>query len=242
MKEFCDIIGYTISNFGKEKNGDNFLFEQLEEEGILIAVVADGVSQQPCDWFASSTTCQSLIGHFKKNSHQTNIQKRLSESILQTNREVASTEGKCHKMASTLSVVVFQKSSAEINYANIGDSRIYSLHNGKLDQLTTDNVIVRKERVLTAAGIRVIDKPVLTKVIGQDNLTFEITTKSIQTGEVLLLATDGFYDARKVVFNKLMIEFGEAKDFEAGFAKLIGQMEILRGDDLTAIAIKRLAN
>ena len=55
------------------------------------------------------------------------------------------------------------------------------------------------------------------------------------------MATDGFYDARKVVFNKLMTEFGEAKDFEEGFAKLIDQVKILRGDDLTAVAIKRVA-
>ena len=102
-------------------------------------------------------------------------------------------------------------------------------------------MIIRKERILTNAGIRLIDKHILSKVIGQDNILFKINVKSIRTGEVIILATDGFYDARKVVFNKLMTEFGEAKDFEEGFAKLIDQVKILRGDDLTAVAIKRVA-
>lgn len=241
MKKTYGILGYTVSNFGKEKNGDSFSFEQLEEENLLIAVVADGVSQQPCDWLASSTTCQALIDHFKQNISQSDTAQRLLESILQTNHDVALTEGKCHKMASTLSVVVCSYSSEELYYANIGDSRIYSLYNGSFEQLTTDDVIIRKERILTNAGIRLIDKHILSKVIGQDNILFKINVKSIRTGEVIILATDGFYDARKVVFNKLMTEFGEAKDFEEGFAKLIDQVKILRGDDLTAVAIKRVA-
>ena len=33
MKKTYGILGYTVSNFGKEKNGDSFLFEQLEGVG-----------------------------------------------------------------------------------------------------------------------------------------------------------------------------------------------------------------
>ena len=236
-------MGYTIPNFGKEKNGDSFLFEQLEEENILIAVVADGVSQQPCDWLASLTTCQTLVDHFKKNiSQHADIEKRLLESVMFANKHVALTEGKCRKMASTLSVIVYSQLLNKIYYANIGDSRIYSLSNGMLEQLTIDNVMIRKERVLTNAGIRLIDKPILTQVIGQDNISCKINVKSVQTGEVIILATDGFYEARKAVFTKLITEFGEVDDFKEGFIKLIGQMKILRGDDLTAIAVKILTS
>ena len=239
MTEHSDILGYSIANFGKEKNGDSFLFEYLDEEGLLIAVVADGVSQQPCDWLASLTTCRTVIDQFKKNKEQKELSKRLWESIAYTSKFVASTEGKCHKMAATLSIVVCQQSSEEFFYANIGDSRIYSLYNGTLKQLTTDDVTIRKERILTPAGTRVIDRPILTKVIGQDNIAFNINRSTIRTGEALILETDGFYDARKATFNNIMLEFGDAEDFKAGFAALTSKLEILRGDDLTAIALKR---
>lgn len=239
MSEAYDVIGYSIANFGKEKNGDSFLFERLEEESLLIAVVADGVSQQPCDWLASQTTCQTLIDHFKTNVSQIDIGKRLFESILHTNRVVGLTEGKCHKMASTLSVVVCLQSEAEFCYANVGDSRIYSLYNGQLEQLTTDNSISRKERIVTSAGARMVDRPILTQVIGQDNISFPVRVKAIQKGEIITLATDGFYDARKAVFNRLMMEFADNNDFDAGFAQLVDLLKILRGDDLTAIAIRR---
>ncbi|MGI4875519.1 MAG: PP2C family protein-serine/threonine phosphatase [Janthinobacterium lividum] len=239
MKEFYAILGYTVPNFGKEKNGDSFLFEHLAEEDLLIAVVADGVSQQPCDWLASLTTCRALIDHFKRADTRKGIKERLLDSIAQTSREVAATEGKCYQMAATLSVVVCQKSSEDFYYANIGDSRIYSLYGGNLEQLTKDDVIIRKERYLTNAGVRVVDKPVLTKVIGQDYISFKIYEASMRAGETIVLATDGFYDARKAMFQKIMLEFGGASDFERGFVELIDQLKILRGDDLTAIAIKR---
>ncbi|HEX8328345.1 MAG TPA: protein phosphatase 2C domain-containing protein [Hymenobacter sp.] len=242
MEGIYEVLGYTISNFGKEKNGDSFLIEQLENEGLLIAVVGDGVSQQPCDWLASSTTCQTLVDHFKKNiSQKGDIENRLLESIQLTNKQIALTEGICHKMASTLSVVVYSQLSEKIYYANIGDSRIYSLYNGMLEQLTVDNTMVRREKVLTSAGMRLIDKPILTQVIGQNSISCKISVKPIQTHEIIILATDGFYEARKAVFTKLMTEFGETANFEEGFTKLIDQVKILRGDDLTAVAIKGVA-
>lgn len=241
MKECYEVFGYTISNVGKEKNGDSFLFEELEAENLLIAVVADGVSQQPCDWLASLTTCQALLNHFKRNISQANIGQRLSESIQHANTVVGLTEGKCHKMASTLSVVVCPHAAAEFYYANVGDSRIYSLYNGQLEQLTTDDAIIRKERIVTSIGVRVIDRPILTQVIGQDNISYPIKVKPLRKGEVIILATDGFYDARKAVFNTLMADFGEADDFETGFTTFIDQLKMLRGDDLTAIAIRRKA-
>lgn len=231
------ILGYTTANFGKEKNGDSFLFEELAAEELLIAVVADGVSQQPCDWLASATSCRAVIDYFTQNEAEPDLGRRLLHSIRQASQEVAQAEGQCQRMASTLSVVVCRQ-TGDCCYANVGDSRIYSLYQGSLTQLTKDDVTLRREQVRTSAGLRIIDQPVLTQVMGQDRLALDVKSTTIRPGEILVLATDGFYEARKATFPRLMSEFAESDDFEAGFAALIGKLEIMRGDDLTAIALR----
>jgi serine/threonine protein phosphatase PrpC len=239
MDIFFDILGYSVPNIGKEKNGDSYIFEYLENEEILVAVVADGVSKQPCDWFASKTTCKKLLECFKLQEGNKNIHQRFLNSISETNKFVNNMEGNCRRMASTLSVIVWPTSDNKLYFSNIGDSRIYSLKDEKLEQLTKDDSVITKEKVLMHGGLRVIDKSTLTKVIGQDNISISVAEKSLEIGEIIILATDGFYDARKAVYNKIMIELSKSENFKDGFTTAINKLEMLRGDDLTAIVMKR---
>ena len=239
MNDCFDIQGYTISNVGKERNGDYYLFEYLEEQNLLIAAVADGVSRQPCDWLASETTCQKLLENFKSLSDQADISERLRNSIFSTNKYLINVEGNCRRMASTLSVIVWDLKINMIYYANIGDSRIYSLHDGKLVQLTKDDSKISKEKVFVHGGFRIIDKSTLTKVIGQDNISVNVVEKLIESGETIILASDGFYEARKASFNKIITESWKANNFQENFKMIVAQMETLRGDDFTTVMIKR---
>src|SRR5215213_8297815 len=115
-----EVYGYSVSNFGKEKNGDYFLHQFLTEENILMAIVADGVSKQPCDWFASETTCKKVYEFFQYYKAEKEVGKRLQQSILQANEFIFNVEGPCQRMASTLSVVVWPISWDTYWIANIG--------------------------------------------------------------------------------------------------------------------------
>lgn len=239
MKEHYEIYGYSISNIGKGKNGDNCIYEFIEGENILIAAVADGVSKQPCDWFASELTCTKLVEYFKRNGEKQDIKIRLRESILQVNEAVINIEGNCRRMASTLSVIVWQIQKDYLTYVNIGDSRIYSSFGGRLELLTQDDAIITKERVLAHGGLREINKSILNKVIGQPNITFKVTEKNFKEGEIIILATDGFYEARKAIFNQTMTELSQQNNLNEVFGNVIKKFEILRGDDFTTIMIRR---
>ena len=239
MKDYYKIYGYTISNVGKEKNGDCYIYEFIEAENVLIAVVADGVSKQPCDWFASELTCAKLIEYFKRNVENDDIKIRLKESILQVNEDVINTEGNCRRMASTLSVIVWQTQKDYLTYVNIGDSRIYSSFEGKLELLTQDDATIIKERVLMHGGLRVINKSILNKVIGQPNITFKVAEKDFKEDEIIILATDGFYDARKAIFHQTIAELSLNNDLDEGFHSIIKKFEVLRGDDFTTIMVRR---
>jgi serine/threonine protein phosphatase PrpC len=239
MRDTFEIQGYTIPNTGREKNGDCYGFEYIESEGLLLAVVADGVSRQPCDWLASETTCKHLLEIFKKSAEQSDMGTRLRESIFKTNQKLIDAEGPCQKMASTLSVVVLDSDQKRFYYSNIGDSRIYRLDRGIFLQLTRDDSVVTKEKVYISGMVRTIDKHTLTKAMGQKNISIEVVEEPINEGQIIILATDGFYEARKASFNRIMEQFETSNSFEENFKTTLDKVEILRGDDLTVVMIKK---
>jgi serine/threonine protein phosphatase PrpC len=241
MKNTYEVLGYSVSNIGKEKNGDHFLHSFLDEEDILIAIVADGVSKQPCDWFASETTCQKVYEFFQSLRAEQEIATRLLKSIQQANEFILRLEGPCRKMASTLSVIVWPTNAETYWLANVGDSRIYSLYEGQLGLLTKDDVILFKERVLTHGGVRVIDRPMLNKVMGMPNLNVSVKEQPFRESEILILASDGFYDARKSIFSQTMAALSKLEDFQGAFEETVKKFEMLRGDDFTTVMIRNIA-
>jgi PPM family protein phosphatase len=238
MNDAFEIYGYSVANVGKEKNGDSFVFEYIESKGLLLAIVADGVSQQPCDWFASETTCKQLLGFVREFEKHADIKTQLKEAILRTNEILISTEGKCHKMASTLSVVLIDVNAKCFYFSNIGDSRVFTLQNADFSQVTKDDSVVTKQKIFASGGFRIVDKHTLTKVMGQEKISIEVQERRIAPGEIIILATDGFYEARKASFNRIMIEFHTSGSFEDDVKVVIDKFEMLRGDDLTVVMVK----
>ena len=48
-----------MPNKGKLKNGDNYNF--FEDDSVAMAIVADGVGGNACDWKASEQACEDLV-------------------------------------------------------------------------------------------------------------------------------------------------------------------------------------
>ncbi|MFC5532880.1 SpoIIE family protein phosphatase [Rhodocytophaga aerolata] len=142
-------------------------------------------------------------------------------------------------MASTLSIFVWPIGQACCYLANIGDSRIYSSYQGQLQLLTKDDAIMFKERVLMHGGVRIIDKYMLSKVIGMSNLQISVTEKPLREEEIIILATDGFYDARKSIYTQTMAGLSLQQHLEESFQETVKKFEILRGDDFTVVMIKK---
>ena len=234
------IIGESLKYYSKEKNGDHFLFEDLCDESILIAIVADGVSQQPCDWFASQTCCQTIIANFK-NNRQLEYVERIKESVIQTNEAINAIEDRCSRMSTTLTALVWQYVSNKCFIVNIGDSRVYRIRDEYLQQLTKDDAIIRKREVMTSAGRRLIDQSQLTNVLGMPTQSLKITIERIDflINDLLILSTDGFYDARKS-FNTDIVKLARASNLLAEFKEKFDNFSLLANDDMTAIVIKQI--
>ncbi len=111
--------------------------------------------------------------------------------------EVARTRPECAGMGSTLVVVVFFGSRLCVGH--VGDSRLYRLRQGKLEQLTQDHSVIQElvnRGLLTHEEARqTIGKNLVTRALGVDsNVVPDIGEQSLEDEDIYLLCSDGLND------------------------------------------------
>jgi len=230
---------YGQSNicFSKEKNGDHLLLEDIRDEKTLIAIVSDGITNQPCDWLASELACNKFYEFFIK-ANSIPVRERIKESVRHANNNLLSVEDECRGLASTLTLVVWEYDRAYFYYVNIGDSRIYSVSDGNIIQLTRDDKVLAKMDVQTSEGLK--DIWTVTSHLGREYPDIIIHEGTFGKGGFLLLASDGFFTSRKSSFEKNIIELSKSDNLQSDFNKLVRKFEILADDDMTAIVIRKV--
>jgi len=88
-------------------------------------------------------------------------------------------------------------------------------------------------------GRRIIEISHLTQVVGKSNVEVQLTEGTLDNNEILMLASDGFYGARPGSFSKLVSKLAATASFKDGFDEMVKDFELMRGDDLTVVALKR---
>ncbi|HFD13387.1 MAG TPA: bifunctional protein-serine/threonine kinase/phosphatase, partial [Crenotrichaceae bacterium] len=170
----------------------------LTYKGIAIAI-ADGVSA--CDDGKAASHCclTSLLSDYYATSDSWTVKKSVEKVLLATNRwlyaQGTDQAGQGKTMASTLSAVIVKSVTAHL--VHIGDSRIYRLRQGKLEQLTKDHSWgnTNNQYLLRAMGI---------------DLGFQLDYKTlaVETGDVFLLTTDGVHN---YISNQSMLKLLESE-------------------------------
>ncbi len=126
----------SIPNKGKRKNGDNYNF--FEDDSVTIAIVADGVGGNACDWKASEQACQDLIHYFQNEYRDLGIKEGIAHSLMKTYARIYWTKGECEGMLTTLVAVIIDKETEEYFYFGIGDSLILKFENDTIEELTPE--------------------------------------------------------------------------------------------------------
>jgi protein phosphatase len=124
---------------------------------------------------------------------------RLETAIRLANRQVwkrADERPEFGGMGSTVAALVVEGSGIVV--ANIGDSRAYLFRAGKLTQLTTDDTwlqAVLADSALNPASLeRHPMRNVLTQAVGsQNDVTVHTAELDLQSGDCLVLSTDGLH-------------------------------------------------
>lgn len=129
-------LAKSIPRKGKPKNGDHFRF--YEDEEVLIAVVADGVGGNACDWKASEQACEDLLYNYQSEYRELGVKEGIALSLRKTYARIYWTRGDCEGMLTTLIALVVDKSRSEYFYFGVGDSLILKFENGEIVELTPE--------------------------------------------------------------------------------------------------------
>ena len=101
-------------------------------------------------------------------------------------------------MGTTLTACILER-SGQAHIAHIGDSRLYLLRNGALQQVTIDHTWVQREidagRIAPEAAQTHPLSHILTRVLSEDvDPEVDLLSFAVLPGDVLLLASDGLYN------------------------------------------------
>jgi protein phosphatase len=110
----------------------------------LLAIVCDGLGGNQAGEVASRLTVETVSNNFLQ-SDEPNYLERIKDAVINANdllikKSIAEPELK--GMATTVEVLFLNEEGAY--WGHVGDSRIYSVMNGKLKQLTKDHSLVQK--------------------------------------------------------------------------------------------------
>jgi PPM family protein phosphatase len=201
-------FGVTHSGRVRKNNEDCW----LSDPELALFVVADGMGGHNAGQVASDLAVEAIknfLVHTRDGEHFTwpygvdpslsFDANRLMTSIKLANRRVFKT-GETHQdytgMGTTIVAALI--GNGLLTYSGVGDSRLYSMVDGTLQQLTKDDTWVAglgndvDQATLSQHPLR----NVLTNAVGaREHLDMEIHQRSIRSGELLLLCSDGLHGA-----------------------------------------------
>ena len=239
-------MAYTsIRNPSKQKCGDHFKVDFLDDESILIATVCDGVGSRPADYLASQMVCDNWAGYFRQLPIELPIIERIKKATISINEELLSIEGNNKGLMTTLTLIVYDLGNSVLYSLNVGDSRTYIHSGSELILITKDDSksVIVKDRggkplktkdgfVLTSTGI--------TNAIGQFGvkLNLEIFPSPKSDGICgIVLVSDGFYNCPNYEKDALFVL--NELNMQEGLNRVSQKNIDYQNDDMTAVFIRK---
>ena len=184
----------------RENNEDSV----LASEWLDLYLVADGMGGHSCGDVASQTCVDVIRQSLEGAKKSGRLDKKPSETFVDAIKlantavfELSANMPKCRGMGTTIAGVLVLDDT--FITAHVGDSRVYRLRNGYLDQITTDHSLVAEQ---VALGLITPDqardsnqKNIITRAMGlKEEVEVEVKEHEMMGGDVLLLCSDGLND------------------------------------------------
>lgn len=172
-------------------------------------VVADGLGGCNAGEVASAIAVTSVLRELRRSrkggagSRSVTVSPAVAQvcdAVARANREVfeaSITLPHCLGMGSTLVLCWFRGQTLTV--ANIGDSRLYRLRRGLLEQLTVDHTVAQEQidyGFISPEEARFLGgRSVLTRALGTEpHAVIDIIEQPVFPGDLYLMCSDGLYD------------------------------------------------
>ena len=206
--------GITDTGLVREQNEDSFIV--LPEQSLYI--VADGMGGHNSGEVASQLTISSMKSFFEDDELEEKLREqhqefrsrpgipaaygeyRLMRAVESANRSIFNTAQRfeaCREMGTTVVSVSFVKSRLYVAF--VGDSRLYRIREGQIEQMTVDHSLANeyvRMKVIRKEDVRSFPyKNVIVKALGLgSHVEVETFYRSCKAGDLYLLCSDGLTD------------------------------------------------
>ena len=236
----------------KRKNNEDSLFLSDTQK---LYVVADGMGGHQAGEVASSLVVETLWDYMKRFKGDADVEEldpfdeslsleanRLISGIRLANKSVfqaAQSTPMYRGMGSTVSTVYFTENT--LITANVGDSPIYLIHNGRIEMLSVPHTVMAEQAVLDPENAHQLGREfrhMLTKAIGVHE-TVEPDISEIQcfTGDKLIICSDGLSDK---VSKEEIHDIVKKEKTEKACRKLVELANERGGDDNVTVIVLRV--
>ena len=193
------IKSYAITDIGRKRQlNQDFIYLSETPIGNLpnVFIVADGMGGHNAGDYASRYAVETVVEEIGA-SFEKNPVKIMGRAIDKANamiRQKAREDVSLNGMGTTMVIATCMGRYLEV--ANVGDSRLYVVHENRMEQVTQDHSLV--EEMVRMGGIDRAsarnhpDKNIITRAIGaRDYIEADFFNLELQTGDMILLCSDG---------------------------------------------------
>lgn len=232
----------AATHVGRRKNNEDHF--TLEPE-LGLYVVADGMGGYEGGEVASHLAVDSLRAFFRRHRRDPlgtwpcgeDRRRRFEENLLAAACErahldvLARRTGSLAEMGST--VVAALAHGELLTLAHVGDSRAYRLRHGALERLTRDHSV---QAELEAEGLSFPHRNFITRALGVAQHAADVSTFAPQPGDVVLLCSDGLYEALEA--EALRAALSSLPPSEAAASLVAQAVEAGASDNVTVVVLR----
>ncbi|MBV9507832.1 MAG: serine/threonine-protein phosphatase [Acidobacteriia bacterium] len=203
-----DVEVANLSDVGCERTGneDYFLYFEPQDDGEFerrgrLIVVTDGMGGQSGGEVAGRLAAETVRDTFMESDSADPREVLIAgfRAAQQAILELAAETPLLRGMGATCCAAILQR--GRMQYAHVGDSRIYVIRNGAAQPLTEDHSLVARrvrDGILTPEEAENHeDRHVLTAALGMDSESLEgdfpVEPYPLEPGDIVLLSTDGLH-------------------------------------------------
>jgi serine/threonine protein phosphatase PrpC len=206
----------------------------LGAKGIAVAL-ADGISSSAVSQEASEAAVRGFLESYYDTSQALSVKKSAQQVLQsvntwlhsQTRQSPLRYEEKDRGYVCTLSALVIKSTTAHVFH--VGDTRVYRLRDGTLEQLTQDH------RLVISA-----EKSYLSRAMGvESRLDLDYQAQHVDHGDVFVLATDGVYEHASARFIANAVA-DNAADLDAAARAIVTEAFERGSDDNLTVQIVRV--
>ena len=241
-----EVAGKTDVGCVRRNNEDNFGYDS--RYGIF--VLCDGMGGQAAGEVASKMAVDTLLNYFRHAAQRSNGSAKatasaqsLAEAIQLANRniyEAGNGESGRAGMGSTIVAALVRGHSLAIGH--VGDSRIYLIRQGAIQQLTQDHSLVMEQVRLGYITPEQAEKSELQNVIlralgAENEVEADVEDLVAMPGDTLLMTSDGL--TRHVHDEEILAIVNGSRSLEDTSAQLIQAAKERGGDDnITCLLVR----